>query len=196
MNKIIIAEGPFAESKNKAETKRKKDTVPATIRMNHRRGEFSLTVSLDPQSVVEAAKKVIARQFKRYSKVLNKPELVKDFLLLHLAPYEREVFAGLFLDNKYRLIAFEPLFYGSVRDTQINPREIIKRALQLNAAALIVAHNHPSGSCQPSDADEMMTYRLHKALQVADIKLLDHFIVGGEAALSMVENELFDPDDE
>lgn len=197
MNKISVAEAQQAGCENKTVNDAKKKSVPAsipaTLRINRRSGEFSLTVSLDPQSVIDAAKQIIARQFKRHLAVFNKPAEVKDFLLLNLAPFEREVFACLFLDNHYRLIAFETLFYGSIRDTRIHFREIIKRALHLNAAALVVAHNHPSGSCQPSEEDIRMTYKLNEALCVADIELLDHFIVGGKAVLSMAEKGFFDP---
>ena len=185
---------PGSESSLKTESKSGSGPklIPATIRINRPSGVMTLKVSLDPQSMIDAAKQVIAQQFKRCSGEFIKPSLVKEFLLLNMAPCEREVFACLFLDNYYRLIAFEPMFYGSIRHAQVTPREIIKRALQLNAAALMVAHNHPSGSFRPSSHDKHMTKDLYEALQVVDIELLDHFIVGGKAVLSMAEEGLLD----
>jgi len=118
----------------------KTEATPTTIHMNRRTGEFSLTLSLDHQSIIDAAKQIIARRFKRHSVMLNKVDKLKDFLLLNMATFEREVFACLFLDNDHRLIHFEPLFYGSINSAHINPREVIKQALAHNAAAMIVAH--------------------------------------------------------
>jgi DNA repair protein RadC len=164
--------------------------IPTKIRINRRTGEFTVTLSLDHQSIIDAAKQIIARKFKRQSVRLTKPERVKDFLLLNMATFEREVFACLFLDNDHRLIHFEPLFYGSINSAHINPREVIKQALAHSAAAVIVAHNHPSGNCKPSRADELMTYTLQKALSVSEIRLLDHFIVGSKEVLSMAERGL------
>ena len=168
----------------------KNRVIPSTLRMNRRTGEFSLTLSLDHQSVIDAAKHIIARQFKRNSVVLTKADKVKDFLLLNMATFEREVFACLFLDNNHRLIHFEPLFYGSINSAHINPREVIKQALAYNAAAVIAAHNHPSGSCTPSLQDELITHTLQEALAISEIRLLDHFIVGGKEVLSMAERGL------
>jgi len=126
--------------------------------------------------------------------MLNKVDKVKDFLLLNMATFEREVFACLFLDNDHRLIHFEPLFYGSINSAHINPREVIKQALTYNAAAVIAAHNHPSGSCTPSLQDELITHTLQEALAISEIRLLDHFIVGSKEVLSMAERGLLHPD--
>lgn len=163
------------------------------IQRNRRNGKFSLNIELDQQSIIEAAKQAIGQQFKRHSSVLKDIDKVKDFLLLNLAPNEREVFACLFLDNRNRLICYEELFYGSVSHSQVDAREVIKRALACNAAGVIAAHNHPSGDCKPSEQDKIMTHLLSAALQFSGIKLVDHFVVGGKQVLSMKEKGLYDP---
>ena len=100
---------------------------------------------------------------------------------MHLVPSEREVFGCLFLDNQHRLIAFEVLFQGSIDTAKIHPREVVKQALQLNAAAVIAAHNHPSGEATPSKADKAITLTLQQALATVGIHLLDHLILGSNA---------------
>ena len=172
----------------------KSSVYPTSIRMNHRSGEFSLTVKLDQQSIIDAAKLAVGRQFKRHYSVLNDTDKVKDFLVLNMATFEREVFACLFLDNRHRLICFEPVFYGTVNHTQTDAREVIKQALACNAAAVIAAHNHPSGSAKPSEQDVLMTQALNVALRFSGIQLLDHFVVGGNKVVSMKERGLFTPD--
>ncbi len=108
-----------------------------------------------------------------------------DFLIASLRDYQQEVFGALFLDNKHRVIQFEYLFYGTINTAAIYPREVIKRALFYNAAALIVAHNHPSGIAEPSTSDIAITDCLKQALALIDIKLLDHLVVAGNLAVSM-----------
>jgi DNA repair protein RadC len=114
-------------------------------------------------------------------------QAVKAFLITSLRHFEQEIFACLFLDNQHRLIRFEKLFTGSLRETNIHPREVAKRALCHNAAALIAVHNHPSGVPNPSLADQMATKRLHKALALIEVQLLDHIIVGGNETYSFAE---------
>jgi len=183
--------------KNMATSNKQKDyqidrEIPATISMSRGRDKFSLTVNLDQDSIVDAAKQVISRKFKRHSAILDSPDKVKDFLVLQMALEEREVFACLFLDNKNRLISFEKLFFGSINQASINVREIIKRALLCNAACVIGTHNHPSGNSEPSAEDKVMTHLLYRALKISEIRLLDHFIVGGEQVFSMNEHGYFD----
>lgn len=112
--------------------------------------------------------------------ILNDPRAVSDFLVAHLGGLGHEVFAVLFLDSRHRLIRFEQLFSGSLTQTSVYPREIAKRALQLNAAAIIAAHNHPSGVAEPSRADQYLTTRLRQSLLVLEIELLDHLVVAGD----------------
>lgn len=108
-----------------------------------------------------------------------------DFLIAHLRDFQQEVFGALFLDNKHHIIQFEYLFYGTINTAAIYPREVVKRALFYNAAAIIVAHNHPSGIAEPSASDIAITDCLKKALILIDIKLLDHLVVAGNSAVSM-----------
>ena len=121
---------------------------------------------------------------------LQSPAQTREYLKLHFAGKEREVFACLFLDNRHRLIAAENLFYGTIDGASVHPREVVKRALQLNAAAVILSHNHPSSVTEPSHADELVTRRLTEALALVDIRVLDHLIVGGNATLSFAERGL------
>ena len=114
----------------------------------------------------------------RYSVELTDPTAAGRYLKLRLQPHEREVFAVLFLNSRHRLIAYEELFMGTVDGAEIHPREVAKAALRHNAAAVIVGHNHPSGSSEPSAADRAVTTRLKEVLRNIDIRLLDHFVIG------------------
>lgn len=121
---------------------------------------------------------------------LCSPGAVKDYLRLLLATKEHEVFVALFLDAQNRLIAAEELFRGTLTQTSVYPREIVKRALANNAAATILAHNHPSGVAEPSIQDQALTRTLSEALAMIDVKVLDHFVVAGAQALSFAERGL------
>jgi DNA repair protein RadC len=122
--------------------------------------------------------------------VFNSPQLVKDYLQMRLGNLPHEVFAVLFLDAQHRLIACEELFRGSLTQTSVYPREVVKRTLELNAASLILAHNHPSGLLEPSRADELLTQTLKSSLQLVDVRILDHLVVGRAGALSFAERGL------
>lgn len=126
----------------------------------------------------------------RREPVLPNPKAVREYLAVHYAQQEREVFACLFLDNRHRLISVEEMFLGTVDGATVHPREVVKRALKLNAAAVILAHNHPSGVAEPSQADELITARIRDALALVDIRTLDHLIVGGNTVVSFVERGL------
>ncbi|MDE1225530.1 DNA repair protein RadC [Vibrio aestuarianus] len=117
------------------------------------------------------------------------PEATKTYLSCKLKHHEREVFAVMFLDNQHRLIAFEELFFGTIDSASVYPREVLKAALKVNAAALIFAHNHPSGDATPSQADKQITQRLKEALALVDIRVLDHIVVG-DSAISFAERGL------
>ncbi|WP_287924238.1 DNA repair protein RadC, partial [Diaphorobacter sp.] len=120
----------------------------------------------------------------------DSPQAVQHYLQLHLAGRTHEVFAVLFLDSGNRLIAMEELFRGTLTQTSVYPREVVLRALHHHAAAVVLAHNHPSGSVQPSRADEALTQTLKAALALVDVRVLDHVIVAPGAALSMAEQGL------
>ncbi|MDH3355411.1 MAG: DNA repair protein RadC, partial [Chromatiales bacterium] len=115
------------------------------------------------------------------------PETVRDYLQQRLRGEARELFHCLFLDNKNRLIVDETLFMGTIDQSAVHPREVVKRALEVNASAVILSHNHPSGVCDPSRSDIEITHRLKEALELVDIRLLDHLIVGDQEVLSLAE---------
>lgn len=146
--------------------------------------EFSAIPGMGPakyaqlQAVLEMSRRALAEDLQQASS-LTTPAAVRDFLRLHLAGLRHEVFFALWLDAQHRLITAEVLFSGSLTQTSVYPREVIKHALAHNAAAVIFAHNHPSGVAEPSAADRTLTHELKQALAMVDVKILDHFIVAG-----------------
>ena len=131
-----------------------------------------------------------AREELRRGSVLTSPEAVRDFLRLTLSARPHEAFMGLFLDSQHRLVAAAELFRGTLAQTSVYPREVVKAALAHNAAAVIFAHNHPSGVAEPSRADELLTQALKQALALVDIRTLDHFVVAGAQVVSFAERGL------
>lgn len=118
---------------------------------------------------------------------MTSPQAVKDFCCLELAGHEHEIFGALFLDSQHRLIEFKELFRGTVNACSVHIREVAKEALEKNAAAMILTNNHPSGVCEPSQADIAITQELKKALEIFDIRVLDHLIVSMDGAVSLAE---------
>ena len=142
------------------------------------------------QAVLEMARRALGEELKQ-SSALSTPGAVRDYLRLHLAGLRHEVFFALWLDAQNRLIAAEELFRGTLTQTSVYPREVVKAALTQNAAAVVFAHNHPSGVAEPSSADTHLTRELKQALALVDVKVLDHFIVAGSAQpLSFAERGL------
>jgi DNA repair protein RadC len=139
--------------------------------------------------VLRQSRVVLSRRVRRGA-LFDSPSVVKDYLLMHLAPLEHEVFCVAFLDAQHRLLAFREMFRGTLAQTSVYPREVVKEALILNSAAVILAHNHPSGHVQPSRADEFLTQSLKTSLALVDVRVLDHVIVGGDATLSFAERGL------
>lgn len=140
----------------------------------------------DEDAVIDSACAILERRLSRDSvEALPSPVEAGKYAKLKLQGHQREVFAALFMDTRHRLIAFEELFYGTVDGAEIHPREVVKRALALNAVAVICAHNHPSGNAEPSAADRAVTARLKQALALVDIRLLDHFVIGEGPPVSM-----------
>ena len=135
--------------------------------------------------LLERAAEALAAKYKREGTFTN-PTNVKEYLKLKLGAHDREVFAVMFLDNQHQLISFEELFFGTIDAAAIYPREVVKAALSHNAAAVVFAHNHPSGIAEPSQADRRITQRLVDALKLVDIRVLDH-IVAGENCVSFAE---------
>jgi len=140
-------------------------------------------------AVMELARRAMAQQL-REQEVFGSSSQVKTYVQMQLGHRPHEVFAALFLDARHRLLAMEELFRGSLTQTSVYPREVVLKALEHRAAAVILAHNHPSGSVQPSYADEQLTRSLTAALALVDVKVLDHVIVGPGQSLSMVESGL------
>ena len=138
------------------------------------------------QAVLEMSRRHLAERLRRDS-ALESPQAVRDYLKSLLRHEPHEVFGCLFLDSKHRMLAFEVLFRGSIDSASVYPRQVVKRALAHNAAAVIFCHNHPSGITDPSQADRTLTKRLTEALDLIEVRVLDHFIVGDGQPLSMVE---------
>jgi DNA repair protein RadC len=141
------------------------------------------------QAVLEMSKRALGETLQQVDS-FSSPAQVKDYLQLQLSHLLREVFGILFLDAQNRLIAYETLFEGSLMQTNVYPREVVKRALELNAAAVILSHNHPGGSASPSRADEQLTQTLKESLSLVDVKVLDHIIVAGQDTFSFSERGL------
>lgn len=140
-------------------------------------------------AVLELARRTLSQQL-RERPLLDSPQAVRDYLQLHLTARRHEVFAVLFLDSQHRLIALEELFRGTLNQTSVYPREVVVHALQHQAAAVVLTHNHPSGNLEPSRADEALTQTLKSALALIDVRVLDHIIVAPGGSLSMAERGL------
>lgn len=141
------------------------------------------------QAIIEMSRRALQEQM-RERDALSSPAAVRDYLRLQLGSLSREVFMVLFLDAQNRVAALEELFVGTLTQTAVHPREVVKRAMHHNAAAVIFAHNHPSGVAEPSRADEQLTRTLKDALALVEVKVLDHFVVAGNQALSFAERGL------
>jgi len=139
--------------------------------------------------LIEQARKLLSATVRR-GRTLTSPDEVRDFLLFTLALREQEVFGVLLLDNRNRVLLWRELFYGTLNQTAVYPREVVKLALQHNAAALILVHNHPSGHPEASDADVALTRQLKQAMALIDVRIPDHFIVAGDHTVSMAERGL------
>ncbi len=138
------------------------------------------------QAVLEMARRALHEEMQA-GDALNSPRAVREYLRLLLQARKQEVFVALFLDAQHRVIASEELFQGTLTQTSVYPREVVKRALHHNAAAIIFAHNHPSGVAEPSQSDRLLTQALQRALDLVDVRVLDHFIVAGAGCLSFAE---------
>ena len=138
------------------------------------------------QAVLEMGKRHLQETLERGISLEN-PEQTKAYLVSQLREYQHEVFACLFLDNRHRIIQFDKLFQGTINGASVHPREVVKQALSHNAAAVILAHNHPSGVAEPSQADQQITQLLKQALDLVDVRVLDHIIVGDGETVSLAE---------
>lgn len=148
---------------------------------------FAAELPASAQHTIREALTLLERQLREPGASFTSSHAVRDWLRLQLASLEREEFTALFLDNQHRLIAHETLFTGTINHTQVHPREVVKAGLKHNCAAVIVAHSHPSGVAEPSNADRQVTTRIQQALGLVDIRLLDHLVVGGMEIVSFAE---------
>jgi DNA repair protein RadC len=182
------------------------DAVAMARGMLHRHGSLRALLSADRgrclrergigkagycrlQAALELARRHYGEDM-RAGPALDSPQTTRHFLKAHLRDSPHELFCCLHLDNRHRLIAFDELFRGTIDGASVHPREVVKQALARNAAAVILAHNHPSGVAEPSQADQLITQRLRDALQLVDIRVLDHLIVADNGCLSFAERGL------
>lgn len=140
-------------------------------------------------AVLELARRALVEPL-REATVFEHPQHVRDYLRLRIGHLPHEIFVVIYLDTRHRLIDCQELFRGTLAQASVYPREVVKQALAANAAAVILAHNHPSGTAEPSRADELLTQALKQALQTVDVRVLDHFVVGGTQVVSFAERGL------
>jgi DNA repair protein RadC len=153
----------------------------------------SKAMSAAKRKVLDVALELARRHYQQEARdmpYLDSPSAARQFLVAQLRDLQHEVFCCLFLDNRHRLIAYDELFRGTIDGASVHPREVVKQALDRNAAAVILAHNHPSGVAEPSKADELITLRLKDALGMVDIRVLDHLIIGASRCVSLAERGL------
>ena len=160
--------------------------------MNNIKTETEATYSVmnRDDAIIAQALAILDSRMRKAGEAMTSPAAVRDYLRMKLTGLEHEVFCILFMDSQNRVIEFVEMFRGTLNQASVYPREVVKRALAHNAAAVILAHNHPSGVSEPSRADEMLTGQLKSALTLVDVRVLDHFIVGGSEVMSFAERGL------
>jgi DNA repair protein RadC len=141
------------------------------------------------EEIMTGARQALGSRFRKGAR-LDSPSATRAYLIARFGAREHEVFTMIYLDNRHRLIACEEIFRGTIDGASVHPREVVKEALRHNAAAVILAHNHPSGVAEPSQADELITTRLKEALALVDIRILDHLVVAGSEVVSFAEKGL------
>ncbi len=146
--------------------------------------------SVDEMSIIASALAILESKSRAESVCITSPDMADNLCRLHLSTFEREVFACAFFDNQHRLISFEKIFFGSISAARVDIRELVKSALSCNAAAVIITHNHPSGSPEPSGSDIEITNRIKQAFDLVDVRLLDHIVVGVEGSVSFASRGL------
>ena len=159
------------------------------FQINEEPNQFSVTRPVTAEEILAMAKQLIHKQFER-GQSLTQPDHAREFLMLELAMLEHEAFYCIFLDNQHRILETKTCFEGSIASANVYPRELVKQALKLNACAMILAHNHPSGIAEPSECDRAITKRLIDALNLVEVRVLDHFIIAGTEQYSFAEHGL------
>ena len=150
-------------------------------------GNYHLGATLTDDDILHAAEGILENKLMRSGEALTDPSASARYLKARLASYPYEVFACLFLDNRHRVLAFEEMFRGTIDGAAVHPREVMRSCIKHNAAAVIFAHNHPSGVSEPSAADRAITQRLKEALDLIDVRCLDHFVIGSGAPTSLAQ---------
>jgi DNA repair protein RadC len=145
------------------------------------------SAEVSENEIIASALQILERRLRNPGAMLRSPDAVRDYLRLSLAGLEREVFVAVWLDTQHRVIAREELFVGTLSQTSVYPREVVKAALRCNCAAVVLVHNHPSGDPEPSMADRELTESLKRALALVDVTVVDHFIVGDRLLMSFAE---------
>lgn len=153
-------------------------------------GPVSTTTSQSDDWIIQKAIEVLEQRVFKAGPLLGGPQAVKDYLRLKLVAEPNEVFAILFMNSQHEVLAYEPMFKGTIDSAKVHPRVVLQRALELNAAAAILSHQHPSGTTEPSSADRQLTTQLKTALELIDVRVLDHIIVGKGAPYSFAESGL------
>jgi DNA repair protein RadC len=166
--------------------------LPADLIVSEQNDSYHFMRSVSEREIIDTAKALLGRRMLKTSVITN-AQVAKDFFLTHLSALEHEVFCVAFLNIKHRVIVCEPLFRGTFNSAPVYPREVVHRALALNAAAVILAHNHPSGDGEPSQADRQITVALIAALNWFDIQVLDHLVIAGSSVTSFAEQGWLQP---
>lgn len=161
----------------------------SSFRLNEKTGHYSVIQPITKRDILDEARRILERSFARGSPV-SEPRAAREYVIHKLSHLEHEVFACLFLDNRHRVLTWSEMFRGTINGASVHPREVVKAALGENAAAVIVAHNHPSGVPEPSQADIQLTRRLQDSLALVEVRLLDHLVVGGAEIESLAERGL------
>ncbi len=163
-------------------------THPTAI-VRDAKGHYTTTRPITSEELIATAEAILRARCDR-GETLSSPAIVRQWLVTRLSTLEHEIFGCLFLDTRHRVIGFEEMFRGTIDSASVHAREVVKQALAVNAAAVIFTHNHPSGVPEPSDADRRLTRRLTDALALVDVRVLDHFVVGGAETVSFAERGL------
>lgn len=149
------------------------------------------SIQVDEDGIVAKAMEILASRLFKAGPAMDSPDTVKKYLMLKMAKHtKQEVFGVLFMDSQHSVLEYREMFHGTLTQTSVYPREVVRISIELGAAAVILTHNHPSGSVQPSRADEALTQALKAALALVDVRVLDHIIIGGVNSLSMAEKGL------
>jgi DNA repair protein RadC len=186
----LAASGSAAKSTGRRRSAHTTAAPRAPLQLASYRDVFA-SMSANELATIEAARSILRSHLLCAAEPsIDTPELAKQLVNLHLGGRDREVFAVVFLDQQHRFLGFEELFFGTINQTTVHPREVLRKALAYNASAVIVAHNHPSGLAEPSRMDEHLTAVLRAALSLIDVALIDHLVVGRDQIVSFAERDL------